>query len=103
LGGEQVAPSTIVAAILSVSAASTTAAAEPVPAPAAVVQAHSVKNAREQVTVRVPKTSTYVGSDRFDLYGVADAEIHVFAETGPGGSSGSTGSSSKAIGRASRT
>jgi hypothetical protein len=28
----------------------------------------------------VPKTATYVGSDRFDLYGVADAEIQLFAE-----------------------
>jgi hypothetical protein len=30
--------------------------------------------------VRVPKTATYVGSERFDLYGVADAEVQVFAE-----------------------
>lgn len=72
----------IAAAILSVTATGATAVAEPVPAPAAVVQAHSVTNARERILVRVPRTATYVGSDRFDLYGVADAELHVFVEAG---------------------
>jgi hypothetical protein len=67
-----------------IAAAILTAAAAPgeaVLAPAAVVQAHSVTNAAEHVIVRVPKTATYVGSDRFDLYGLADAEAHVFVES----------------------
>jgi hypothetical protein len=55
-------------------------AAQPVLTPVAVIQAHSVTNASEHVIVRVPKTATYVGSDRFDLYGVADAEMHLFVE-----------------------
>jgi hypothetical protein len=54
--------------------------AQPVLTPVAVVQAHSVTNAAEHVIVGVPKTASYVGSDRFDLYGVADAEMHVFVE-----------------------
>ena len=57
-----------------------TAAAETVPPPAATVGAHSVTQAAEHVTVRVPRTATYVGGDRFDLYRVADAEVQVFAE-----------------------
>lgn len=30
--------------------------------------------------VRVPASATYVGSERFNLYGVADAEVHLFVE-----------------------
>jgi hypothetical protein len=56
------------------------APAQPVLTPVALVQAHSVTNAGEHVIVRVPKTAIYVGSDRFDLEGVADAEMHVFVE-----------------------
>jgi len=56
------------------------AAAERVEAPQAVVRGHSVSHPGEHLTVRVPDTATYVGSERFDLYGVADAEIEVFAE-----------------------
>jgi hypothetical protein len=56
------------------------APAQTVLKPVAVVQGHSVTNAQEHLTVRVPKTATYVGSDRFDLYGIADAEIHLFVE-----------------------
>jgi hypothetical protein len=33
-----------------------------------------------EVTIEVPRSATYVGADRFDLYGLADCEIHVFAE-----------------------
>ena len=46
-----------------------------------MVRGHSVTRPQSRLTVRVPKSATYVGSDRFDLYGVADAEIQVFAET----------------------
>jgi hypothetical protein len=56
-------------------------AAAQVPAePAAQVRGHAVTHAGEGVTVRVPAAAAYLGSRRFDLYGVADAEVHVFAE-----------------------
>lgn len=32
------------------------------------------------VTARVPSSAQYLGADRWTLYGVADAEVHVFAE-----------------------
>jgi hypothetical protein len=49
-------------------------------APAARVERHAVVHRGKGVTVRVPASAAYVGSKRFALYGVADAEIHVFAE-----------------------
>ena len=49
-------------------------------APAAVVSGHSVTHAGEKVRVHVPAGAVYAGSERFSLYGVADAEIHVFVE-----------------------
>ena len=54
-------------------------------APAAAVRGHSVAHAGEGVTVHVPTTARYLGAERFTLYGVADAEIHVFAETDAAG------------------
>ena len=48
--------------------------------PQAVVQGHTVTHKASGLTIRVPKSATYVGAERFDLYGVADAEIQVFAE-----------------------
>jgi hypothetical protein len=65
---------------LAAGAAISAAAAEPVAPPAAVVRGHTVTHAASGLTIRVPKTATFVGSDRFDLYGVADAEVEVFAE-----------------------
>ena len=58
------------------------AAAEPaVPAtPAAVVSGQTVTHAGEKLRVHVPAGAAYAGSERFNLYGVADAEIHVFVE-----------------------
>ena len=70
----------VAAAILSLSAGKSMAAAEAVAPPASTVRGHSVAHPQARLTVRVPKAATYVGSDRFDLYGVADAEIQVFAE-----------------------
>lgn len=70
----------VVAAILSFGAGATAHAAETVAPPSATVRDHSVTHPRTGLTIRVPETATYVGSDRFDLYGVADAEIQVFAE-----------------------
>jgi len=51
-----------------------------VDSPQAVVQGHTVTHKASGLTIRVPKSATYVGAERFDLYGVADAEIQVFAE-----------------------
>lgn len=48
--------------------------------PAARVGRHAVVHPASGVTVRMPPSATYVGSERFTLYEVADAEIHVFAE-----------------------
>lgn len=65
-------------------AAPAAAQGSPAPAaPAARVERHSVVHRGKGVTVRVPASATYVGSERFRLYDVADAEIHVFAEAGP--------------------
>jgi hypothetical protein len=57
-------------------------AAEKVAPPAAIVRGHTVRHPVAHLTVRVPKTATYIGRERFDLYGVADAEIEVFADVG---------------------
>ncbi len=48
--------------------------------PAARVAANAVVHAGESLTIRVPARATYVGAERFTLYDVADAEIHVFVE-----------------------
>ena len=70
---------TVAATILGLGTAAV-AAAETVAKPAAVVRGHSVIHAPSGLTVRVPKRATFVGNERFDLYGVADAEIEVFVE-----------------------
>jgi hypothetical protein len=58
---------------------STTEAAVP-SAPAAHVSGNVVTHPVEKIRVRVPEKAAYAGSERFNLYGVADAEIHVFVE-----------------------
>jgi hypothetical protein len=56
-------------------------AASAVPATlAARIDGRMVSHGGEGVTVQVPAGATYVGGERFNLYGVADAEIHVYAE-----------------------
>jgi hypothetical protein len=72
----------VAAALLCLGTGVSVATAETVASPAAKVQGQSVSHPQSRLTVRVPSTATYVGSDRFDLYGVADAEIQVFAEAG---------------------
>jgi len=52
--------------------------------PVAQVQENRVTHPAEGITVRVPEAATYVGSERFNLYGVADAEVHVFVEADAG-------------------
>lgn len=54
-------------------------ASEPA-APLARVEAGKVTHRQEGLTVRIPLTAIYAGSERFTLYEVADAEVHVFVE-----------------------
>lgn len=58
-------------------------AADALPGPVAKIVAHAVAHPAEKATVRVPRTARYIGGDRFALYGVADCEIHLFAEADP--------------------
>jgi hypothetical protein len=68
-------------AAMAILAIATSAAAEVPSTPLAEVQGSSITHPAERITVRVPASASYVGSERFNLYGVADAEVHVFAET----------------------
>lgn len=76
-------PSAIMVLLALAGAAAPAIAAEAA-APVATVKANRVVHAGEKITVRVPRSATHVGSERFDLYGVADAEVHVFVEPGAG-------------------
>lgn len=50
-------------------------------APERLVQGNIVTSAHDPaIRITVPKSAQYVGSSRWDLYGVADAEIQVFVE-----------------------
>lgn len=73
----------ITAAIQALGGAPVAAQDAPVPPPAARVEARSVMHPGEGVTVRVPAGATYIGAERFALYGMADCEIHLFVEAGP--------------------
>jgi hypothetical protein len=70
----------VAATILALGTGASAAPGEPVEAPASIVRGHSLTHSPTGLTIGVPKTATYVGSDRFDLYGVADAEVQVFVE-----------------------
>ena len=35
------------------------------------------------ITIRVPRSTVYLGAERWDLYGVADCELHLFVEAYP--------------------
>ncbi len=65
---------------LAIAGLATPAAATEAQAPLARVAGNRVSHAAEAVAVRVPKSATHAGSERFTLYGVADAEVHVFVE-----------------------
>lgn len=67
-------------AMLALAGIAAPAVAADTPGPVARVEANRVTHAGEGITVRVPPSAVHVGSERFDLYGVADAEVHVFAE-----------------------
>jgi hypothetical protein len=52
------------------------------PLPERTVQGNRLSSQREpQISITVPQALTYDGARRFVLYGVADCEIHIFAET----------------------
>jgi len=54
-------------------------AAEKIPERA--VTANTITSARDPaVRIELPKSAQYVGNSRWDLYDVADAELHVFVE-----------------------
>ncbi|HWT13670.1 MAG TPA: hypothetical protein VN231_13005 [Allosphingosinicella sp.] len=54
------------------------------PPPASRVTAREIHHPGEPaLRIGVPATATYVGGERFELYGVADCEVHVFVEAGP--------------------
>ncbi|HEU0311287.1 MAG TPA: hypothetical protein VFR36_08735 [Sphingomicrobium sp.] len=65
---------------LALTALAMPAAAETPATPVARVEASLVAHPGESIVVRVPESARYVGSERFELYGVADAEVHVFVE-----------------------
>jgi hypothetical protein len=48
--------------------------------PIAQVLRTTVEHQGNGIRVHVPSAATYVGSERFILYGAADAEVHVFVE-----------------------
>jgi hypothetical protein len=52
------------------------------PLPERTVQGNRLSSQREpKISITVPQALTYDGARRFVLYGVADCEIHIFAET----------------------
>ena len=62
--------------------AAATGAAEKIPE--RVVTGHTLTSARDPaVRIDLPKSVQYVGNSRWDLYAVADAELHVFVEADP--------------------
>ena len=51
------------------------------PRPERKVKSNMVVSERDpRIQIKVPKTARYVGADRWDLYEIADCEIHLFVE-----------------------
>ena len=67
-------------AALAIAGFAVPAAAAQAQAPLGRVAGNSVIHSGESVTVHVPQGATHAGSERFTLYDVADAEVHVFVE-----------------------
>lgn len=60
--------------------------AQEMPPPERKVEGQVVTSARNPaIRIEVGKEFRYLGAQRFNLYGVADAEQHFFAEAGPDG------------------
>ena len=73
----------LIQAALTMAALAAAPAGPEVPsAPQAKVEANRVIHPGERITVHVPATATHIGSERFSLYDVADAEVHVFIDAG---------------------
>lgn len=71
----------LLALLLASTVAVATPALAPAPPPERVVDQTTVISARDpKMHVAVPASAHYVGSDRWNLYDVADCEIHVFVE-----------------------
>lgn len=71
----------ILIAAASLATATSLGPAQLVPsAPAAIVAGHSVGKPADGIRIGVPRVARYLGAERFALYNVADAEIHVFVE-----------------------
>lgn len=70
----------IPAALIMAALAGAPAGAQVPPTPQAQVAAGLVTHPAERITIRLPETAVHVGSERFSLYDVADAEVHVFVE-----------------------
>ena len=69
---------------LALAASMVSAAAAQGIGPERVVDATTVISARQpRMHISVPKTARYLGAERWDLYGVADCEIHLFVDAGP--------------------
>ena len=68
------------AVALAIAAQSAPAAPEVPASPQAAVQANRIAHPGEKVMVTVPASARHLGSERFNLYGVADAEVHLFVE-----------------------
>src|SRR5215467_8101544 len=46
------------------------------------VESNTILSERDpQVCIQLPKPAQYVGADRWELYGVADCEVHAFVES----------------------
>jgi hypothetical protein len=51
------------------------------PRPERKVKSNSIVSDRDpRIRIKVPKTAHYVGADRWDLYEIADCEVHLFVE-----------------------
>lgn len=70
----------IPAALIMAALAGAPAGAQVPPTPQAQVAAGLVTHPAERITIRLPETAVHVGSERFSLYDVADAEVHVFVD-----------------------
>jgi hypothetical protein len=50
-------------------------------APERKVEGTTITSARDPaITINLPSTAQYLGADRWDLYGICDAELHLFVE-----------------------
>src|SRR3989442_1483645 len=51
------------------------------PAPKRKVEKNVIISERDpKVRIKLPKSIRYVGADRWELYGIADCELHAFVE-----------------------